>query len=207
MKITAVLFDIGGVVVDADLESYAEVAAQLFAAEPADLRMAVQERVPRLELGQIDSDQFWKEVGEWLWSQGKGRLAEPTLCKGLWRRILAERCKVNPKVVDLCWQLNRRGLVVGALSNTILEHAEHLATMGVYQPFRPCLLSFQIGMRKPDKSIYQLAAKKAGKPIKDILLVDDNPDNVNGARLAGMQAHYFQSLSGLLGELTKMKLV
>lgn len=207
MGITAVLFDIGGVVVDADLESYAEVAAKLFAAEPADLRLAVQERVPRLELGQIDADTFWKEVGEWLWSKGKGRLAEPTLCRGLWRRILAERCKVNQKVVDLCWQLNRRGLIVGALSNTILEHAEHLASMGVYQPFRPCILSFQVGMRKPDRAMYVNAAKKAGKPIKECLLVDDNEANVNGARQAGMQAHYFQSLSGLVAELSKSKLV
>lgn len=207
MAVDAILFDIGGVIVDADLERYASVAARFFEATEDDLRLAVQDRVPRLETGQIDSETFWKEVGEWLWSKGKGKLAEPSICKGLWKKLLADKMKINMQMLNLCWSLARKGMVVGALSNTIVEHAEYLAALGAYQPFRPCILSFQVGMRKPNRDIYQLAAKKTGKAIKKILLIDDSLVNCEGARAVGMQAHHFTAIPLLVAELGKHKLL
>src|SRR5688572_29531242 len=97
-------------------------------------------------------------------------------------------------LLKMIWSMRRRGLMVGALSNTIKEHAEHLSELGYYEPFQPCILSYLVGMRKPDRAIYQLAASKAGKNIKKCLLIDDSEVNCQAAKAAGMQAIYYTSM-------------
>lgn len=207
MAVKAVIFDIGGVIVDADLEGYAAIAARLFQCTEDDMRAAVQSRLGKLETGQIDSPAFWKEVGEHLWVQGKGKPAEPDRCATIWTKLIREKMKINLNMLNLCWSLQRGGVVVAALSNTIADHAKHLATLGAYNPFRPCVLSCEVGLRKPDRAIYALTAKKAGKAPKECLFVDDSQTNVDGAKAAGMQAHLFTNMPALLVELGKHKLL
>ncbi len=207
VAIQAVFFDIGGVVIKADLEAYAEKGARVFRSSPEAIRVAVQPRVPKLERGEITSEAFWKEVGELLWSKGLGQIPHPNDLEGLWKSLLKDSLKLDNQVVSLAWSLRRKGIVVGALSNTIQEHAEYLAELGYYQPFQPCILSCLVGKRKPEKAIYQLAAKKAGKSIGKCLLIDDSEANCQGAKSAGMKAHYYTSLFPLVQELGKYKLM
>ena len=207
MAVKAVVFDIGGVIVDVDLEGYAAVAAPLFCASVEDMRAAVLSRIVKLETGQLNSDGFWKEVGELLWRQGKGKQSEPEQCNGLWARIIREKMKTNLDMLNLCWSLQRKGIVVAALSNTIPEHAEHLAAIGTYKAFNPCILSCQVGLRKPDPAIYFLTAEQIGKPVKECLFIDDSPVNVEAARAVGMQAHHYTTFPSLLQLLGRQRLL
>ncbi len=207
VAVKAVYFDIGGVLITTDLERYAQQGAQVFRSTPEAIRAAVQPRVPQLEKGQISSDDFWKQVGEELWSQGLGKLPHPKDVEGLWKRLLTDTLKLDTNVLKLCWAIRGKGVVVGALSNTIKEHAEHLAQLGYYQPFQPCILSCLVGQRKPDKGIYQLAAQKAGQSIKNCLLIDDSEVNCQSAKAAGMQVHHYTGLYPLIQELSKHKLM
>jgi len=206
MAIQAVLFDIGGVVIHANLESYAERGAKVFRSTPEAIRAAVQPRVPKLEKGEISSEDFWKEVGEVLWSKGLGTIPDPVHFKGLWKQLMVDSLKLDNQVLKLCWNL-RAKVMVGALSNTIKDHAEYLAELGYYQPFKPCVLSCLVGQRKPDKSIYQLAAKQTGKSIGKILFIDDSEANCQAAKSAGMKVHHFTGLYPLVSELSKLKLL
>ena len=119
---------------------------------------------------------------------------------------MVDTLKLDNQVLKLCWNL-RAKVVVGALSNTIKEHAEYLADLGYYQPFRPCVLSCLVGQRKPDKSIYQYAAKQAGKSIGKCLFVDDSAVNCQAAKAAGMKVHHFTGIYPLVTELSKYKLL
>ncbi len=208
MAVEAVFFDIGGVLVHADLEIYADVGARLFASTAEDMRAAVRLRVPELETGRVDSATFWKQVGETLWRSGKGRPAEPGVCQGLWKRLLADCARYDLHVMHLVGELKKRpALIVGALSNTIEEHVEHLTQMGMYQPFQPVVLSCRVGCRKPEPEIYRLAAQEAQIGIKRCLLIDDLPDNLTGARAAGMQTHHFTGLAQLRADLKRLKVL
>ena len=207
MSFQAIFFDIGGVVIQADLEAYAPMGARIFRCSPEQLKQAVQPRVPKLERGEVTSEEFWKEVGEYLWSQGQGQLPEPGQLKDFWKNLMQRSLKISDTLISLCWGLRRKGLVVGALSNTIQEHAELLAERSVYQPFQPCILSCMVGKRKPDKAIYQLAAKQAGKSIGKCLLVDDSEANCVGAKAAGMQALHYTGMQPLVQLLGKHKLL
>jgi len=166
----------------------------------------VQPRVPKLEKGEISSEDFWKEVGEVLWSKGLGTIPDPVHFKGLWKQLMVDSLKLDNQVLKLCWNL-RAKVMVGALSNTIKDHAEYLAELGYYQPFKPCVLSCLVGQRKPDKSIYQLAAKQTGKSIGKILFIDDSEANCQAAKSAGMKVHHFTGLYPLVSELSKLKLL
>ena len=207
MAIKAIIFDIGGVIVKADLERYAGLASLRYKATEADLRLEVQSRIGRLETGEVDSEGFWREVGEGLVNSGKGQPVPPARFRGLWKNVLADTMEMNQPLVSCCRDLKRRGFIVAALSNTIPEHAQYLGNLGVYAPFNPCVLSCVVGMRKPDKAIYLLTAKKIGKAPKECLFVDDSPANIEGARAAGMAVHYYKDFPPLLTDLNRHKLL
>jgi epoxide hydrolase-like predicted phosphatase len=201
MALQAVIFDIGGVLVDADLESYANLAAPVFGATVDNLRAAVQANIVALETGKIDTAKFWESVGLQLDKSQKGFKARPSDTVQIWRQALVQRFKINQKLLDLCWSLQSKGLVVGALSNTIRDHAEYLAAKGVYQPFKPLLLSCEVGLRKPDPAIYKLCIQKVGKAAKDCLFVDDSQTNIDAAKKAGMQTHLYSNLAAFVTDL------
>ena len=54
---------------------------------------------------------------------------------------------------------------------------------------------------KPDSRIYQDAIRMAGEPAELIFFVDDRPENVEAARLAGLDAHLYESADRLFHAL------
>ncbi|GMU53085.1 MAG: hypothetical protein AMXMBFR33_22310 [Candidatus Xenobia bacterium] len=200
-------FDIGGVIVHADMDRWMLVGAGLLQSSPTAVRREVLALVPELERGKIDTQKFWKQVGENLWRAGQGRPPEGDECRWLWRDTMRATAKLDEDMLTFCWNLSKRGYTVAALSNTIIDHVKVLHDLGAYQPFRPCVLSCQVGLRKPEKEIYKLAAQLAKLKPKQCLLVDDREDNCEGARSAGWQAVLFSSPTQLLVDLRKMGLL
>lgn len=67
--------------------------------------------------------------------------------------------------------------------------------------FREIFVSGELRMLKPDPAIFAHALAAIGLPAATCLFVDDNLANVDGARRAGMQAHHFRGAAGLAEEL------
>jgi putative hydrolase of the HAD superfamily len=205
--IRLVFFDIGGVVIQADLERYLHVGCALFQTTPEALRREVAARVPDLERGALDSQLFWKQVSETLWSRGEGRLVSPEACRHLWRDLLASTAQVDLEVMALVGALQQAGVRVGALSNTLHDHVTVLEGRGVYRAFDPCALSCRMGCRKPEREIYLKAAEMARLNPRDCLLVDDLGENIEGARRAGMSALLFRGAAPLAQDLLRLGLL
>ena len=205
--IQLVFFDLGGVLVHADLERYVHLGIGLFGASPEAFRREVVARVPDLERGRLDSATFWKQVGESLWIRGEGRPAPPELCRHLWRDLLASTVQVDPQVMNLCQLLREKGLRLGALTNTLEDHIPVLTALGVYRPFDPCVMSCRQGHRKPEREIYLKAAELAGLKPRACLLVDDLEENIEGARRAGMPGVRYTGAQDLLRELVRLRLL
>ncbi len=202
-----VFFDVGGVLIDADLERYISIGCALFQTSPEALKREVSLRVPDLERGRITSDIFWKQVGESLWRTGEGRPAPAGACHGLWGNLLKSTITIDPKVKRICDLLIEAGTRIGILSNVISEHASVLAELGLYTPFEVCVLSCRTGLRKPDKEIYEFAAKSASLAPSQCLFVDDVAVNAEAARRAGMDAVVFSNAEMLCMELLNRKLL
>jgi putative hydrolase of the HAD superfamily len=53
------------------------------------------------------------------------------------------------------------------------------------------LVSYQLGVRKPDARAYELALARYGASADDTFFADDNRENVEGALAVGIHAHHF----------------
>jgi epoxide hydrolase-like predicted phosphatase len=206
-KVDTVFFDIGGVVVDAPMEHYRTLGAEVFGCRDEHLVQCSAEFLPQLEMGLITSAEFWEKVGQKLAFMGMGRMVEPWRFKGFWEGIMLDTLSIHREVVDLSVKL-RSKTKVAALSNTIQEHALVLQRQGVYQTFNPVILSCQVGMRKPNADIYHKAAELTRAKPARCLLIDDLPENVEGAIKAGFQAILYKgNCDELRHELHRMGLL
>src|SRR5580692_6404451 len=61
--------------------------------------------------------------------------------------------------------------------------------------------SHEAGMSKPDPRIYQLACDGLGVPAADMVFLDDLPDNVTAARLAGMHGVLFEDTGQAIADI------
>ena len=177
--IKLVLFDIGGVFVDAELDRYVQLGCAAFQTNPNSLRREIAEKLPAFEMGKLDSESFWREIGESLWQSGEGSRSIVNNCADFWKNIFRATLTIDERLLQLTEELRRNGCAVGALSNTIAEHADILEEVGFYKYFDPCILSCRVGMRKPQAEIFKLAAQVAGVPLKQCLFVDDQSGNID----------------------------
>lgn len=201
--IKAVFFDVGGVIIDADLERYLPLGCALFQCAPQNLEREVALRVPMLETGKTSSAEFWKSIGETLWRRGEGKIAASDDYLHIWEDLMRASLRLNVQVVEICKSLRECGYKVGLLTNAIEEHAMVLSEVGVYAPFDPVVVSCRIGMRKPEPGIYKLAAEKAQLNLNECLFVDDIKANVEASVALGMVGIHFTDAEALCMELVK----
>jgi len=53
------------------------------------------------------------------------------------------------------------------------------------------VVSWELGVLKPDARIYRIALERLGVPAGEALFVDDRPENVAGAEAVGMRGLVF----------------
>ncbi len=77
----------------------------------------------------------------------------------------------------------------GVLSNTNKVHWETQPDNEIMRAlFQHNFVSYQIGLMKPDREIYDHVIDELGTEPATILFIDDNQMNVDGARAAGMRS-------------------
>jgi epoxide hydrolase-like predicted phosphatase len=112
--------------------------------------------------------------------------------QGLLGRALADLRPCEP-ILALVDQARSAGVVTAVLSNSW--------GTGEYDPydgyqlderFDVVLISDQVGLRKPDPAIYELAAHKLGVPPAGCVFVDDTEHNLPPAQQLGMTGVFFR---------------
>ena len=63
------------------------------------------------------------------------------------------------------------------------------------------VLSNEIGMRKPNREIYEYTAMKLGLDPSECIMIDDSPQNISGAKDAGMEGIVSISTEQTVSEL------
>ncbi len=70
--------------------------------------------------------------------------------------------------------------------------------------FDALILSFDVGMAKPEPAIFLHASEVAGVELSRCFFVDDTLANIDAARTLNFRTHWFKCLPGLLNELTQI---
>jgi len=180
-RVDAVIFDIGGVLVRIDL-SAALHAVEKFspAALPGMMKLASDPMLLEFEIGKISERDFHRHVEQVIGIE----FPFEAFCE-CWNTILCEEIEPTLKLLD---ELRRRAeLKVGILSNTNHIHFEWLrARMAVFGQLEHVYASHLIGLRKPDRAVYEYVLKQMDVPAERTVFIDDLPANLEGAREAGM---------------------
>ena len=100
------------------------------------------------------------------------------------------------------------------LSNTDSIHINHFKEKNgdefynrFYNCFEKVYFSYDLGMRKPDEEIYNFVIKENNLNPKSTLFVDDNFDNLEGAKKTGLQVwHLLKGKEDVIELLKKVKL-
>lgn len=179
----ALLFDLGGVVLDIDLR---RVFARWAAAASCDAawlqhRFSVDESFLLHETGQIGDDAFFARLRASLGLD----LSDAELLDG-WNAIfIGEMPGISAALAAAATRLP-----LYAFSNTNRPHQEYFVRRfaGVLSHFQEVYTSSSIGLRKPDAQAFQFVVKAMGVPADRILFFDDSPANVQGARACGLKA-------------------
>lgn len=95
--------------------------------------------------------------------------------------------------------------MLGAFNNEARETNKYrFETFGLFRYFKVALSSCYLGLRKPDRPIYEKALEMLGRPANKILFIDDREENVAGAIDAGMQAIRFSGEQPLRKDLANL---
>ncbi len=180
---SALLFDLGGVIVSIDFGKAFAHWARAAGASAHELRARYRFDPPyeRHERGEIDEFEYYASLRHSLGID----LDDATWAAG-WGAIFGD--EIAP-TVELVRRVKDR-VPVYAFSNSNVAH--HRVWSGKFAPalanFREVFVSSSLRVRKPERAAFEQIARQIGVPPGEILFFDDTPENIEGARAAGLQA-------------------
>lgn len=108
----------------------------------------------------------------------------------------------NHAVFDVLAGLRDEGYRMALLTNNVREWEPRWRTMfPIDDVFEVVVDSAFVGMRKPDRRIYDLTVERIGVPAEMCLFIDDMDVNVAGAVGAGMQAVHFRDTAQAIADI------
>ena len=196
MSVGFIYFDLGNVLLNFDRQRQVRQMAEVAGIDVERVQQVLFESdvFTRYELGHIDSRQFYE-----------------TFCKKTGTRPDFETLELagsdifdcNATVLPLLVQLEAAGFRLGILSNTNHSHwtycKKNFGT--IPEAFEVSVLSYEVHALKPDSHIFHVAADRARVPPQEIFFVDDQEENVQGARQFGLDAVQYTTATQLAHDL------
>ena len=179
----AIVYDFGNVLVEVDFGRVVARWAELAGADAARLeeRFVIGESYARHERGEIDIAAYYESLRLEL-----GIDLDDAAFEDGWNAVFGEAIAPTVELVRRLAPVVPQYL----FSNTNPTHHAHFSRRfaGALAPLRRHFLSHEIGRRKPETEAFAYVAREIGVDPARILFLDDLPENVAGARAAGMQA-------------------
>jgi putative hydrolase of the HAD superfamily len=200
MSYRAVLFDLGGVVLDAPLQILAdfEVNHGLPSGFINQCIRAGGDQGPwqNFERGEIEPEEFTRGLDAIAQELGHPFKAQDLLDE------MASRMTVRQDVIDTVRRLRDQEVLVAALTNNwAVRDALHDRLDDLREEFDYFIESHKVGMRKPERSIYTLTLDEMGVRAKDVVFLDDLGQNLKPARAMGMHTIKVTDPTAAIAEL------
>jgi putative hydrolase of the HAD superfamily len=186
MAVSALVLDLGNVLVFHDNALLFARIAERFSTRPEDLKARLEGGLwDRVNRGQVPGDQLRLEL-----QQRLGVEVTPDEFFDLW----CCHFTVNaPMVREVEAQVGKRKLVL--LSNTHDLHVKWCkARLPVLRHFDALILSCEVGHVKPEPEIYRRALAATGVPAAEAVFFDDVEKFARGAEAVGMHGRVFTTV-------------
>lgn len=191
--IEAVLFDWGGVLIDDPAPGLMAYCAKALGVPAEDYTRAHNQYGEEFQKGLIEEAVFWQRICDGLECSMP---RQPSLWGEAFRAVYAPR----EAVFALAGRLREAGYRTSLLSNTEKPAMEFFLELG-YDGFDTLIFSCAEGAAKPEREIYEIAARKLAAAPSRCVLIDDRLDFVARARSAGMKAIMYRNLQQVRQEL------
>ena len=179
-----VLFDVGGVLVDAHPDPHA--IAELFGDDSRGLTSLVDQAM-WAHRGEYDAGLSDREF----WDRIAGDCGQPEPSGALLKQLVAldasRMAKANEAALGLVRQLRRQAVRVGILSNAPYPIAKAIRRSEWGSLFDFFAFSCDYGICKPSRGIYRDVLHRLGTPVEDVAFIDDRRENVRAAELMGVK--------------------
>ena len=198
----ALLFDLGGVVIDIDFNrAFARWAAHA----GCDERLVRERFSPdaaynRHEIGEIGIEDYSASLRASLDLD----LTHAQFLDG-WNAIFIGEI---PGIAGLLARAAQH-LPLYAFTNTNPTHAAVWSAefAGALKHFKTIFVSSSIGLRKPDAEAFRFVVNEIGVPANRILFFDDSPHNIAGARACGLQTVLVKTAKDVAAALAALGLI
>jgi len=120
------------------------------------------------------------------------------------RDVYFEHLQPNPAMIDFMRELRGRGLRMALLTNNVREWEPQWRAKlpEIDEIFELVVDSAFVGMRKPDREIYELTLERLGDvSAEECLFVDDVDVNCETARSLGMHAVHYLDADQAMAEI------
>lgn len=189
MTIAAVLFDADGVIQRATVDWRSTLAS--FVRPDQDAEEFVLDLMASEGPSLIGQGDFPDAVAEVLARWESKATLDDVL--ELWRRFEAD-----PAVVATIQDLRAAGIECHLATNQqgfrrAIMHDERKYGEWFDQTFYSC----DLGVAKPDTAYFKAILTAIDRPAAEVLFIDDNAANIDGARSAGLHAELFDLTTGL----------
>ena len=195
---TAVIFDLGGVLIDWDPR---HLYRRLFDGDEAAMERFLTEVTTAEWNIQQDRGRSLQEATDELVARhpDHAELIRAYYAEDTWREMIAGPI---PESVDLLAALRQRGIRLFALSNWSAETFPRVShEFDFLDWFEGVMLSGEEGVTKPDEAIYRRLLERYGLDPAATVFVDDADVNVEQARRLGIDPILFTGPAALRDEL------
>lgn len=196
--IKAIIFDMGGVLLKTTNSNPRDAIAKRFRTTRAELESFIfsSDTSLRSEIGEITDKEHWETVLRKFDQPVDNYLAindEYFSGDAIDEELLSFAISLKPKYH------------LGLLSNAWVNARPLLgARFRFIEVFDVSLFSCEIGLRKPNPAIYRYMVGKMGVDAAEALFIDDLPANVEGAKIAGLQAIRYTNTPTLIEAINKI---
>ena len=181
----AVLFDFGGVFTDSPFHAFSAYAKKIGASD---------DQVSDIVFGgyAVDGAHPWHQVerGEITLEDARAAIMalgrEQGLDVDIWEVFMAMAKNgggLRTELVAYVPKIRAAGLATGIITNNVVEFRDHWRGMlPVDELFDFVIDSSEVGMRKPNPAIFELALETGGLSRQEVLFLDDYQGNVVAAQ-------------------------
>ena len=195
MKIQAILFDLGKVLVDFNFETGIQALHGACSISRNRLEEVLWDEnwIRRYERGEISTQEFYAYLCE---------TADLRMDLAGFRRTWSSVFMPGVIVSDRLLQTLRQNYPLILVSNTNEVHIDFVrANYRFLDYFDHHVLSYEVGSLKPEPEIFQRAIDVSGHSADALFFTDDREENISAAREFGMHAHQFRTEPHLIEAL------
>ena len=198
-SIKALLFDLGGVVLEVNFQRVFKSWAAMSALNQNEIKslFKLDEHYQQHERGQINASVFFEHL-----RQSLQLTATNDEMTHAWNSIFGKEMTASLDAIDVI----RSKLPAYGFSNTNRTHQiywEHHYPR-IPNTFEKLFVSSEIGLRKPDAEAFEFILNELSLGPNEVLFFDDTQENIEGAKRLGIQTVLVSGADSVVSALSDL---